>query len=347
MRKLSCAERISFLRSTTVYMRSGMPLTNALALYAGSIERSSSEMITSIGNAIAEGRPLSAALSDHPRSFGPVEIGVLRAGEATGALPEHLEYLAALLERRARLSASLRSALIYPMIVFFGTTAISGFIILYALPRILPIFAGFHERLPFSTRLLLHAYALVHDHFLLLLLAAIAAAFACRQASRWPRVRRALERAALRAPIARNITKNYYAGVLCRLLGGLIRRGMRLPAAIDLARSTVRFEAYRASLTSLDTHILSGSPASTYLRTRPDLYPAEMAALAELGEATGTLATCLESAADLFEERLAKTLKAASSSLEPALLACAGIVVGFVALSILSPIYTLTQGISA
>jgi len=198
---------MAFLRNLSFYLRAGMPLLRALALHGDARRANGALLAKLIAESISNGHSLSSSLARFPRAFGALECGIIAAGEASGALPEYLEQLARMLDRWSRLRASAKAALLYPMIVLAGALGVAAFIVLYALPRIIPIFAGVHERLPLSTRLLLSCYWMLQRDWPFMCLAVAGVAAIGTWAWRAGRLRRPAERVLLVLPVARTIVR--------------------------------------------------------------------------------------------------------------------------------------------
>ncbi len=210
----------------------------------------------------------------------------------------------------------------------------------------IPLFRGFHAQLPFPTRVLISISDLVTKHGFLLLICFVIAATGLVYLLRKPHIYRRLEFLSIRLPLFKNLITFYYLAAIHRTLALLLESGMRIEAALLLACDGLTHAPYKESLEQIRTSIVEGYRVSAQMRKDPRLYPVVVTQLVSAGEITGTLKESFKTIADLYEERLEELTRTLSTLVEPALMLVMGLVVGFVALAIITPIYGLTQNIT-
>ncbi len=345
--RLRTDDGILLAKRLALYLRSGVPIAQALALMQEDAATSNSaRVLEAVAADVNRGLKLSSALSQFPRVYGTFHANLIAIGEASGTLPENLHYLAELLTRRKHLRQKVLSAMVYPGIIMVGTILVSGFLVFYAFPKILPLLKGFHTKLPFTTRLLIGLYSGLTRHALFL--GALLACVCIGILYLWhkPGVRKRAALIQLHIPLLNSLSRSYYLASIFRTLATLLQSGIRLEAALALTADGLSASMYRESLNTIRTSVLQGSRVSTHVRAYPSLYPSTVRQLIALGEATGRLRESCSTIAEIYEERLDELTRTLSVLVEPALMIGMGCVVGFVALAIITPIYGLTQNLN-
>lgn len=345
---LCASERIFFTKHLSLYLRSGIPMFEALALLSASEPRGPhARLLESVLRDIQHGRPLSIALSRFPRAYSSSCVQLIAIGETSGTLPDALSRLSHLLSKRAELHRMVLAALAYPAVILAGTCGVIGLLMLYVFPRIVPLLIGLHVPLPFATRVLLRAEQVSFVVFICLCGFFVSCILAVRRMLRDRRMRLAAERVFFPFPLIGGLAQGYVLSSLFYSLHVLLASGARLDYALSFARMGTRSYAYRDSLTTLEEEVLGGQKLSTAIEAFPKLYPRTVAQMIAIGETTGTLSESMEAAAHLFEETVAERAKTLSLLLEPALMLCMGLAVGFVAFAIITPMYAVTQHLSS
>lgn len=266
--------------------------------------------------------------------------------EMSGTLPTTLRWHAELLSRQQALRHSLLGALIYPGIILVGTVVTSSFLILYAFPKIVPLFRGFHTKLPFTTRTLIWISTPSSTHSEYLLLGLMVPLVLGVVLSYSKTARRHTYRATLRLPLIGGLMREYTLTTLFTMLALLLQSGIRMDVAIELLRKTTSRSLFKESLLHMQNTVLAGGKLSQSMRSHTLLYPSLYIELIAAGEESGSLVESTQTAAHLCETSLEERLHALSVLVEPTLMILLGFVVGFVALAIISPMYSLTQTLS-
>lgn len=340
-------DRIVFAKRLALYLRSGIPIVEALALMTEDSKRGNNTMIVrAVMDDVLKGRALSHSLSAYPRAYSAFHTNLIAVGEASGTLADNLSYLAQLLERKAQLNRKIVSALVYPAIIMVGTLLVSGFLVLYAFPKMIPLFRGFHAQLPFPTRVLIFISDVISNHGFLVLSVCFCAIAGSVFLIRKPHIRRRIQFMSIRLPLIRSLTTFYYLATINRTLALLLESGMRIEASLLLASDGLANAPYCESLNQIRLTVIEGNRVSVHLRKEPRLYPAVVTQIVAAGEITGNLKESFKTIAEVYEERLDELTRTLSTLVEPALMVIMGLIVGFVALAIISPIYGLTQNIT-
>lgn len=344
---MSVSERIHFYSRLSLYLRSGIPIRDALGFMCDSARLPSSRKILSdVDGAILEGTSLTRALGAFPKVFPSFETHFVEVGERSGSLAENLRYAASLLNRKRVLTRKIRSALIYPLVIVLGTVAITCFLLFYTFPKIIPIFKGLDVPLPITTRMLIGVSDLTANHGLLLLGIACLVAVCIGVVLSRPKVRQCAEKAGLRSPLFGNLIRSYNLALFSRTLAILTKSGIPLIPALHLLGNGIRHQEYRAALKTISERVSEGRRLTQELKAYPALFPHTLLELIASGESTGSLGSSLSSASEFYEEELDEGIRTLTILIEPALMIVMGVLVGFIAMAIITPIYGITQNLS-
>ena len=331
-------EVLEATRALAALLAAGVPLARALAIGASIVPPGMAATMEEVRARISTGTSLSDALGRHPRLFPPMYRGVVRAGERSGALAEAFASLIQQLESEARVRARLLSATIYPALLAVAGTITVGVLVLFVLPRFAELLADAHARLPRSTAALLATSHWLQGAWPLVLGAIVALATGAIAASRTARGRRAIATILVRAPLVGALRRNILASRFARLLAVLLGGGAPLLVALDdtwesLVDPLARDEVARVRARVREGRTLHGALGEG------DLFPPVLARLVAVGEESGSLLAFLQRSAELCEERADRTLQRLVTFVEPAMIVAFGVVIAFVALSLLQAIY--------
>lgn len=344
---MKTTETIHFLRRLALFIRSGMSLPVSFELIAQQIRRPKSRRIVAVlAEDVLRGKKLSDALSRFPRTFHPLYVSLVQVGEASGHLPQHLDQAATLLARRRDDTRRMQGSLAYPCIVGCATIAITLFLTLYAFPKILPLFKGFHRSLPLPTRILIGITDFSLHYGWLVLIGICILICASLYAVRLPRVRDERDRLMLRLPFFGSMLSHFYTVSVTATLATLLESGIGILPSLAMLSSGIQQRAYEDALMRMHERVSSGRPVSQAFSEEPDLFPGLVVQLVQAGELTGTLPESLRNAAQIYEQYLEEQSRLLQSLVEPALILIMGLLVGFVAMAIITPVYSLTQGIT-
>jgi type II secretory pathway component PulF len=344
---MSTDEKILFIRRLALFLRAGISINTALEMMRADTRRKKSKrIINMLAEDILQGRRFSAAAAKFPRLFDSLHISLIEVGEASGALASHLEQIATLCARRRDDRRRMIGAAIYPLIIVVATIALTLFLTLYAFPKILPLFKGFHQELPLPTRMLIALTDFMGRYGWVVAAVLTVATAGTIYAFRYRAVRIATDRASLRLPFFGSMIRHYYAAYILNTLSTLLESGIGILPALGMLGRGMQHRSYEVALSYMHARISEGRPIADGFSEQSTLFPAIVAQLVRAGELTGTLPESLRNAAHIYEQYLEEQARLLSTLVEPLLMISMGCVVGFVALAIITPIYGLTQGIS-
>lgn len=342
--RLPLIEQEMLLRRLAMLLAGGVPLVEALRM----LERqSASPTMAAIAAAAANdterGRTLAASLSERSGVFDSLTLALVEIGERSGTLEVNLRQLASDIKKRRALRRAVVSAATYPAFVLLATLGIAIFLAAYVFPKIVPVFRSLDAALPPTTRFMIGVSDLLLNHPWLLLLSVGLLVVVAATALRRPRVRLALDRAVIRLPVFGALARGQSVANHCRAFGLLLGSGEPAVEAARLSAVAVGNQAYTQVISTFAPAVAAGGSVSDCYRSAPSLFPPIVPQLLEAGERTGNLQETFLFLATIHEEEVDELAKGLGPALEPILLIVMGAVVGFVALSIITPIYALTS----
>src|ERR1700730_4863001 len=290
-------------RELPIMLGAGQDLDRALLFVVENVGNTRARAILAeVRDKVRSGSSLAAALAAEPRSFSRLYVGLVRAGEAGGTLPETLDRLAALLEREGSLTSSMRAALIYPAVLVIAAIGSIFLLLDYVLPQFTPIFEQAGAELPASTRALMLLGQLAGAAAAWLLLCLLIGAVGARRALAVPGFRRQADRLVLGLPVVGRLLRETLAAQLTRTLGTLLHNGMPLVPALGIAEQALGNRAAAAAVNAASLEAKGGRGLARPL-AEAGIFPARTIHLLQLGEEAAQLGVMSLKAADLHDEQ--------------------------------------------
>lgn len=342
--RIKIQDKINLARHLHITIKSGLPLAEAVDLIR---RQTTSKFMRGLLNVIAEdlskGKLLAESLEARKKYFGDFFISIVRVGEASGNLPENLLYLSRELEKQKELRGKIRAALIYPVIILVATIGITAFLVFGVLPKILPIFLDLKVELPLPTRILMATVNLFTDYGWLIAGGIIAFVIVVKQILRIKSVHFLFDRFLLVLPLVKTLLRYITLVSFTRSLWLLLKSGMTIVDALRISAGTFHNAYYRKEIQRAAEGVRQGDQISRSFAAHPKAFPPMFTNMVQIGENTGNLEENLVYLSEYYEEEIEVRIKNLTAVLEPVLLLFMGFLVGFVALSIIIPIYQLTQ----
>lgn len=291
-----------------------------------------------IDRKIREGSSLTQAMANYPDVFPDIMRGLIEAGELGGALDTILDRLAMHFEKEYKMNEKVKSAMTYPAVVMTMAVLVVIFVLTFVLPTFMKLFEGSKIQLPLPTRILLAVSGFIQDFwpFLLLLLGAVAAAFWFMYQK--PRVKMQLDRLVLRLPVFGLLTRKVVIARFSRTMGTLLRGGMPILNALEVAKKTTGNISMMKALASAQNSVRQGLGLSAPL-SASNLFTPMMVQMVAIGEESGELDKMLDKVADFYESDVDDMVSRLSSLIEPVMIAVLGVIVGTIIISIVLPMF--------
>ncbi len=344
---LTLKEQILFSKRLSFLSRAGVPILESVEIIKEQAKsKRYKNVIGAVLESIANGQSLSKSLRKFHNIFGDFAINIIEVGETTGVLSDNLEYLSNELKNRGALKKKIIGAFVYPAIVTITTIGITGFLMIYLFPKITPVFASLHANLPWSTRTLIYVsnlaqtqgWHIIFGIFIILTILFIS----FKKISKFHFL---CDLALLRTPIIGTMFVNYNTSNITRTLGLLIKSGLPLSEALPVTSRTCENLVYKAELLKLGQTVNRGEKLSSYLKTKAKLFPDTLIQIVAVGEKSGHLSDSLVYISELYASEVDEFTKNLGTLVEPVLMIVMGLLVGFIAISIITPIYGITQNL--
>ncbi len=342
----STKDQIIFAKRLSMVLRSGMPILQGLRMLEEEAHsRSIARISKSLADDVSQGVALSNALMKFESTFGQFFINIVRVGESSGTLPENLEYVAQELRKKDDLRKKVIGALVYPIVIVFATLGITTLLILYIFPKILPIFVSLKATLPLSTRILIAVSNFFMQYGLWVIVGLIVFVIVYLLLLRIYRFSLFIDNILIRLPIFGRLSQYYNLANACRTLSLLLKSDVRIVNALDITVNSLKNKAYQKEFQMAGEVVLHGQRISTQLKTNKTLFPPLLTQMMSAGETTGNLSDTLMYLSDMYESEINDWTKNLTSVLEPVLMLTMGLMVGFIAISVITPIYGITQNL--
>jgi general secretion pathway protein F len=327
-------------------MQAGMPLVSALStLVAQQVNSRLGRVFAQVRDSVTEGVTLGRALADHPSVFPATYVSMVEASEAAGTLEGVLIQLADLYERRARLKNRITAALAYPLFMLVVGFAVVVFVLSFVLPSITKLFLEMKMRLPWPTIVLIRTSDALSSYFWVL---AVLAGIVLVAILYWIRTRAGREmwdRFKLRCPLLGEITRTVAVSRFCRTLGALLHGGVTITEALTLAERVAGNAVIARAAADARDKVSHGDTIADSL-SQSDVFPPVVVNTIAAGEQSGTVEEGLTRLADMLDSDVEAKLNTFTSLLEPLMILVLGILVGFIVLAMLLPIFDINQAIA-
>jgi len=343
--RFSTKEQMLFVKRLAFLLQAEVPIVESLhVLRAQTTSKGKAKILDRIVQDVSSGQFLSTSLEKQGRAFNTFVVHLVRVGEHSGTLGSSLFYLAEELKKKQALKTKVIGALLYPACIAAGTVVVTVLLIVYIFPKILPIFVGLHITLPLSTRVLVeisHVMS-VYGFWLLCGIVGIGVCFFFAQ-QKSEKFRWYVATSVLYIPLVRTLLQSYNVSNFCRILSVLLKSGMQLSEALVVTASVTKNGIYKRMCVDVSRSVLEGESVSQGLLRYSHIFPDIARNLVAIGERTGTLAVSLSYVCDMYEQEVDEQTKQFASAVEPVVMVIMGLVVGFVAVAIITPMYEITS----
>jgi type IV pilus assembly protein PilC len=332
-------ELMHLSRQLGAFVRAGVPLIEAVRILAQETKNKTvKSMMTDVEEGLRRGERLSDCLNRHPKIFPEYYRGIMRSAELTGQLDIVLEQLSKYLERDLEARRKISAALIYPAVIAVMSLITVVVLAVFVLPKFKVFFSSLDAKLPLPTRILLAITDFFTQWWWTVAGGVAVVALLSFLIVRTPSGRYARDRFLLRLPLIGDTIRTALVERFCRVLASMASAGVSLPEALRVSTQSLRNRVFIRALGTVGDAMLRGEGLAGPL-ARTNLFPATAARMIRVGEETGTLDTQLEVTAKYYESELDHRLKRLTAYFEPAVIIAMGLIVGFVAVALVSAMY--------
>lgn len=333
-------------RQFATMIRAGLPLIEVLNILADQCEKLVlKNTLFQIQRDVESGSSLTEALQKHPSVFNMFFTSMVRAGESAGMLDSILDQVAGYLEKTASLQRKIKSAVMYPTVVSIVAVVITSFLLIKVVPVFESIFEELESDLPIVTKITLSMSKFLQDRWYIIFFVIVALVIFIRQWRKTAGGRKALDTLKLRLPIFGPLFLKVAVARFSRTLGTLIKSGVNILSALDIVAKTSGNVLVEEAVYRTRTSIQSGESITKPL-IESGVFPVMVTRMIDVGERTGALETMLTKIAEFYEDQVDNAVAGLTSLIEPILIVCLGVIIGFIVISMFMPMFKMIDAIS-
>jgi type IV pilus assembly protein PilC len=345
--KVKISELIIFTKNLSGMIHAGLSLYRALSVLQKQTKNPLlNKILVSLGNDINAGGTFSSGLARFPNVFSPLFISMVRAGEESGNLSNALLDIGTNLEKSHSLNKKIKGALVYPGVILSAMVIIGVLMFAFVVPTLASTFKELGVTLPTSTRIIIASGNFFSNHLLLTFVLLLGGAFGLISFLRAKFIAKYVDFLIIRIPVIGTLAKELNTARTTRTLSSLLLSGVSITRAVEITGDVVQNIYYKRVLAQAKISIEKGTPFSTVFKENPNLYPVMMAEMIQVGEETGKLSDMLLNVATFYEDEIENKTKNLSTIIEPVLMVLIGAGVGFFAISMVSPLYSILGSIN-
>lgn len=339
-------ELVMVTRNLGSMLVAGLALSRALSV----IERQSKNprlkgVMKDVIDRINEGKSFSEAIGKYPKTFSDLYVAMIGAGEESGQLAETLQTLSLQMERSSSLKKKIKGAMIYPVIVITILIIIGVLMMIYVMPSITGTFKSLEVDLPATTQALMTVSDFMAANAFLSIAGMISFIISVIAALRTGPGKRFSSWTIPKLPVIGKMAKEANAARTARTLSSLLSAGVNVIRALEITRDVVQNYYYKQIIDDAAKRVEKGTALSEVFIERDDLYPILVGEMILVGEETGNIAKMLKELAGFYETEVEQKTKDLSTIIEPLLMVVIGATVGFFALAMIAPIYSIGDSI--
>lgn len=345
--RVSQLDVLFFTKHLSVMLKSGIPIAEAISTLKDQTKNVTfKEVLGKVQADIENGQTFESALSKHKDVFSSLYVSLVGIGEKSGKLEDNLEYLSEQLKKSYDFNQKIQGATLYPKLILAATVIMGMFISLFVLPQLVDMFTSLDVTLPLSTKILLFVANLMKNYGVYIAIGVVATGVLIAFLLQTSYVKPKYHRLLLILPFIGTLNQNLEMAGFCRNMGVMLKSGLTITEALKAQLDATDNLVYKGYLESILKAMEKGKKISNELDNKKyPFIPAIVTKMIGVGEDTGKLEDVFIYMGDFFEEDVDDTTKNLSNVMEPALLLAIGVVVAFVSLAIITPIYQLTGGI--
>ncbi|MBI4130466.1 type II secretion system F family protein [Candidatus Roizmanbacteria bacterium] len=335
-------DKLLFTKHFSIMIKTGIPIAEILQSLGDQVKsKHFRSIISHVLRDVQNGQPLATAFGKYPEAFSTLYVSLIAVGEESGNLEQTFGFLSKQLEKEYSLHKKIEGASLYPAIILITMTILSGFIAIFILPKIIELFKGFNTTLPPTTKALLFVANLMKNHGLLIISGIIVGFITFILLIQTKTCKPWWHRFILHLPVVGSLIANIQRARFARNLGVLLQSGVPINKSLTVAASTLTNIPFQRHILFVAHEVVKGKTLADSLSQHNGrfLYSSLTIKMVQVGEKSGKLEETLLYLGDFYEEEVDTVAKNFATVIEPVLLLGIGLLVAFVSLAIISPIY--------
>ncbi len=343
---VSLTEKMMFTRNLQVMIAAGIPLPRALGiLVAQAKSKNFKKALDEIKEEIIKGKSFSESLVKYPEIFSELFQSMLKVGEESGTLDQSLKVLTRQMEREHELKSKIQGALMYPAVIILAMIGIGILMLIMVVPKIAETFKELAIELPLTTKLVIGLGTFFAEKWYLVILIVIGFLFFFSAVSKTRGGKKIIDALFLRLPVVSPLIKKTNSAHTVRTLSSLIAAGVPIVRSLEVVSGALDNFYYKRAISEAAERVRKGGKLSEALSAYQDIYPLIVLQMIQVGEETGETSNVLAKLADFFEEEVGNATKNLTSIIEPVLMLIIGGAVGFFAISMVQPMYSMLEAV--
>lgn len=344
-KKMKSRSLVVFSRQFATMIDAGIPILRCLEILSGQMKDPAlREAIEGITADVKGGLALNEAMLKHPRCFNKLYVNMIRAAEIGGILDKILDRLAGFLEYESEIKSKIKSAMMYPVLVLIFSQVMLFALFTFVLPKFKDIFTGMNVEMPPVTAMLFKIGDFMSAYWWLIIIGLVGAIWGLKAWGRTVKGRYTMDYFKLKIPIIGDLALKMSVARFSRTFGTLIDSGVPMMRSLEIVGETLGNMVLCRAIDDTRTSIREGNKLSLPL-TQSGLFPTMVTTMIDIGEESGRLSDMLVKVGDFYDQEVESTVKGMTSMIEPLLIMFLGSVVGFIAISIMTPIFKLVNSV--
>lgn len=340
--KVSLTDKMFFIRNLQVMIAAGLPLPRAIGALSNQVKDTKMRTaLLDIKEEITKGKSLSESMARHTEIFSELFQSMVKVGEESGTLDKVLGSLGLQLEKEHGLKSKIKGAMVYPAVIICTMMGVGVLMLVMVIPKLAATFEELNIELPMTTQFIIGLADFVIQSWYLAIIGIVVLIVLFSQLTKITEVKKIIDRVVLKIPIFSSIIKTTNSASTVRTLSSLISAGTPLPRALEITSGTMGNYYYKTAMKESAIKVRKGVKLSEVLSTHKGIYPPIVIQMIAVGEETGETSTILSKLADFFEEEAGNATKNLAAVIEPILMVIIGLVIGFFAVSMIQPMYSM------
>lgn len=345
-KKVPLKEKMTFTRNLAVMVSSGLTVSRAVHnLSLQTQNKTFKKILDEVNNDLQSGKTLAEGLGKYPTVFNELFVNMVYVGEVSGNLEEVLDILALQLEKENDLLSKVHGALIYPAVIVVAMIGIGILMLVYILPKITSVFQDMDVALPATTMAIIAFSDFLRNHYFISVIIVVSVVMGTKIFAATPAGKRFFGFVFVHMPVIGNIIVKVNCARFARIHSSLLKSGISVVNALTIVSKTLSNVYYKDALAEAIVEIQKGVNLSVVIAKYPTIFPILVPQIIEVGEETGKTEAVLQRLAEFYEDEVSQITKNMSSIIEPILMLLIGSAVGFFAVAMLQPMYSVLENI--
>jgi len=344
---ISLKDKLMFTRNLSVMVSSGLPLSKSVKnLEIQTKNKRFAKVLDDIFNDIEAGSTFAEGLAKYPAIFDDLFVNMIKVGEMSGNLEEILDILAMQLEKEHSLSSKIRGAMIYPAVILVAMIGVAVVMLTYILPQLTSVFADMNTQLPASTKFVIFLSNSLINHYIIISSMAASLIVFLFIFLRTQAGKQTMSFLLIHFPLVSNLVIKINCARFARIYSSLLKSGVSVIEALRIVSNTLTNFYYKREIAAAIEKVQKGVNLSQVTAQNKRIFPELLTQMIEVGEETGRTETVLLKLAEFYEGEVDQITKNMSSIIEPVLMIIMGTAVGFFAISMFQPMYSMYSNIN-